>query len=174
MNTDNTNAPQANIKPPYSAGAKRTSTTVFAIVVLVLGSIGFLLSTLNFVLVMVGPQALANSKIPGGAMMIDAILQLACKIGLLSIGIMMIKRNILAIRVAIVTFLISLVSTAYTLLVIAPYTVESLGKGQPTMVYVGMGFMSILAAGLYIGIIIYLNAASTRAEFANSTPGYRF
>lgn len=174
MNTDNANAPQTNAQPPYSAGTKQTSTTVFAIIILVIGSFGFLASTFNFVLVIVGPEAISKSGIPGSAMMIDAILQLACKIGLLSIGIMMIKRRILAIRVAIVTFLISLVSTAYTLLVIAPYTIESLGKGQPTMVYVGMGFMSILAAGLYIGIIIYLNTANTRAEFANSTPGYRF
>lgn len=174
MNTDSDNAAQENAQPPYSAGIKQTSTTVFAIIVLVLGSIGFLLSMLNFVLVMVGPEAITKSGIPDGAMMIDAILQLACKIGLLSIGIMMIKRKILALRVAIVTFLISLTSTAFTLLVIAPHTIESLGKGQPAMVYTGMGLMSILAAGLYIGIIIYLNAANTKTEFANSTPGYRF
>ena len=174
MNTDNVDTPPPNTQPPYSAGAKQTSTTVFAIVILVLGSIGFLLSTLNFVLVMVGPQALASSKIPGSTMMIDAVLQLACKIGLLSIGIMMIKRKILAIRVAVVTFLISLVSTTFTLLVVAPHTIESLGKGQPAMVYTGMIMMSILSAGLYIGTIIYLNSASTKTEFANSAPGYRF
>lgn len=173
MNTESeqTSSPS---QPPYSTGQKQTATTVFAIIILVIGGIGFIASSFNFVLVLIGPQNVATSKIPFATTLIDAILQLVCKIGFLSIGMMMIKRNILAIRVAVVTFLVSLASTAYTAFVIAPYMIETIGRGQPGIVYAGIGFFAILSVGMYVGIIVYLNAEKTRNEFINYQPGYRF
>lgn len=170
--------PQTSQQSYYSPGVKQTATTVFAVILLVIGGIGFSMSVFNFVLVAFKSQAATSLGIPSSTLMIDAILQLVCKLGLLSLGILMLMRKPGALRIAIATLIVSTISTIYTIYAIAPFMAKNvagkMGQGASSGVYFGMVIVGILAAALYIGVIVYLSTKKTRHEFMEGDPGYRF
>ncbi len=162
--------PSPGLPPQYAVAtppAIRGGTTALGIIALCLGGLGFFLSSMGLVGLLVNPDMFARRGGPStGAYLIDAVLQEVPKLGLIVIGILMLLRKRAALPLAIVTFVISTIGSVFGAVAILPKTAAQAGDPpMATGVWMGAGFTWILAVGIYLTLIIYMVSAGTRREF---------
>jgi hypothetical protein len=153
----------ASAAPP----AKRPGTTALGIVVVCLGGIGFFLSSMGLVGVLVNPEMFVGRGGPSiDNLRVDAVLQVVPKLGLIAIGILMLLRKRAALPLAVVTFIISTIGSVFGMVTIVPKNAAQAGDpAMATGVWIGAGFSWVLAVAIYLTLIIYMASAGTRREF---------
>lgn len=144
---------------------KRIATTVLGIIAIVLGALGMVVSGLNAVGMMAGIDSMIPSLggVSKGLIWTDAVFQLMCKIGLLSIGILMLRRSSSARLIAVLALLTSLISSGIAITVVQKMTFPTPMDGKAAIV--GAIAIIVLAIALYLSLIIYMMTQATREEF---------
>lgn len=140
----------------------RVATTIMAIVILCLAGLGLILALSSTIVSLYAPELVDN--VPHLHLVIDAILSLVSKIGLISLGVCMLLRFQQTLTLAWITFCISVVDSLFYLMILTRQMAtkeiaEKFGMG------IGFAFVAVLSASIYIIVIIYLSIESGRKEF---------
>lgn len=146
---------------------KRTSTTVWAVICILLGGIGlfanFLVLSSSSIMNNISPEARPSE--------FSIVLSLIGAMGLAAVGVLAFLRNEWAYKVAVATFIIALGNSAYALLtnVISPpnesHTAYAAGfmAGQLIIAAIALAIVTIF----YLLLLRHLRNPATRVEFGS-------
>lgn len=99
------------------------------------------------------------------AMFIHNTLVVLSKIGLLVLGICLIRRHPRVRVVAACAFALSLIDSVYFLIAIVPSMRDHMDPALAYAANIGVRLVLIVPALLYLGIIVYLGQPAVRQEF---------
>lgn len=143
---------------------KRSSTTAFGWVLMVLGIIGLLLSVFNFyAIVELGVMIDGVSHLQ---LLTDGFLSTLSKVGLLGAALALLLRAAWAKKAVIGGFLFSLTHSGFAGIIIIPVQSAAAGSEAEVFgVYLGFGFVALLSLGIYLGLHFYLRGQASELEF---------
>ncbi len=145
---------------------RKGATTAWGIVLLILGILGFLFALLGAIAVFTTPSPYDEQVISLTEFTVDACLSVAGKVLLLMVAVGLLRRARLTLTLAVITFVFSTIDSIFKAIVIIPP--QAMASGQVTATNVGFYTIAAMAALVYLALIAYLRADSTRAEFAHA------
>jgi hypothetical protein len=104
------------------------------------------------------------------AMFIHNTLVVLSKIGLLVLGVCLIRRHARVRVVAACAFALSLIDSAYYLVAVVPSMRASFAPALAGAFTLGVRIVLIMPALMYVGILFYLGQPAVRQEFRRIEP----
>jgi hypothetical protein len=147
---------------PNLLAYRRRKTTALAAIVLTMAGIGLLGTSFLLFPLIFGAK---TSTVPYSVLLVNGSLSMFSKLGLMGLGIFLIRRHAHVRAAAAVGLALSLIHSAYFFAAVWPAMQHpahpTLGRGF----YAGAWITAGLALVLYAGIFIYLDQTGSRREF---------
>jgi hypothetical protein len=154
-----------NLERPASIGVYRKRTTRLGMTVLALAGIGLVVSV--FRALTVKYDVGTGSGFQTTLLIHDALVA-SSKVGLLVLGICLIRRHRRIRAIAGLCFALSLADSMYYIVAVVPSMRANLAPALARAIDVGAGIVLVVPALMYVGILIYLCRPGSRQEFQGS------
>ena len=148
--------------PANVPNCRRGITTALGSVVLAVAGLGFLGSSFGLLTVIFG---LRTSAVPYPVLLINSVLSVLSKVGLLILGVFLIRRRPLVTSAATVGLAVSLIDSVYFIFAVVPPMRSRVDSALTGVFNFGAWIPAVLSALLYLCIFVYLGQPSSRREF---------
>lgn len=177
--TDSDSASDAinpTVREPRAPGRRRLTLSIGGLLCAI-GVLGFALSVMQLaghIYVHSSASILEDARPPGlGAIaLLSSAIAVASRCGLIAMGVLVLRRSPWALRITVMTFCVSLLVTVLDVsnfIAVAIEVSNSELHGIKPMQAVGAGCVQVLSIGLYVGVIVFLRSATTRAEWRDAS-----
>ncbi|MBV1907924.1 MAG: hypothetical protein KUG78_01300 [Kangiellaceae bacterium] len=153
-----------NEQIPANGPTKRTSTTAFGWVLLVMGGLGLILAIAG--LLMILQMDFEMEGLSSLLLTSDAILSTLSKIGLIAVALGLIMRKPWIANAAKAGLVVSTIDTLFKAILIIPTQASGAVNEAATMgVYIGFYLVAGISLAIYIGLMFYIRSEPSRREF---------
>ena len=153
-----------SVEAQQSINPKRTATTVWGIIFLIMGLLGLAISIFGFIAV-----TSLEMELPGfdrSTLEIDAVLSIVSKFGLLGLSIGLLSRGAWVKPMVYIGLVLSLIDTIFKGIVIIPIQAsQAVNEAQSVGVYGGFYGVAGISLAIYIAMIFYLRGDASKREF---------
>lgn len=159
-------SPQANLaNDARPASLKRTASTVWGIIFMILAVIGFLATVFGLIAVMALNGELGTGMSPTTAIL-DTVLSMIGKVLLFLFSLALLLRASWVKMMCLIGLVFSLADTTFKAILVIPGQANAaFGEAAKMGTYLGFYVMVIAATAIYLGYWFYLKSAESKLEF---------
>jgi len=165
LSNEHYETPKADLTTGASpeGNSKRSSTTTWGVIFLILGLLGLAIAIFGFYAIMA--MDIAMPGFDKGTLTLDSVLSIVSKFGLLGLGISMLSRGSWVKPMVPIGFVLSMTDTIFKAVAVIPVQASHAPSSQEVGVYFGFYALAAISTAIYIAMFFYLKSDASKREF---------